>query len=65
MRSRLISDCCDCDKVRIKLDQYINPLEPAQQPVTLVNASTGCVDKSNVVNVEKAIEIGCQQMKEV
>ena len=29
----------------------------------LVNISTGYVDQSDVVNVEKAIEIGCQQMK--
>ena len=61
--SRLRSDCCDRDKIRIKLEQCINRLEPTQHPVTLVNIATGYVDKSSAVNVEKAIEIGCRQMK--
>ena len=41
----------------------INALEPTQQPVTLVNIATEYADKSGVVNIEKAIEIWCQQMK--
>ena len=65
MPSRLRSDCCDHDKIRIKLEQCINPLESTQHPVTLVIIVTGYVDKSSAVNVENAIEIGCQQMKKL
>ena len=63
MPSRLRSDCCNRDKIGIKLEQCINPLEPAQHPAPLVNIATGYVDKSSALNVEKAIEIECQQMK--
>ena len=36
---------------------------PTLHPVTLVIIATGYVDKSSAVNVEKAIEMGCRQMK--
>ncbi len=63
MPSRLKSDNCDRSKIRIKLEQCINPLEPTQHPANLVNVSTGYINKSNAVNVEQAIDIGCQQMQ--
>ncbi len=63
MPSRLKSDNCDRSKIRIKLEQCINPLEPTQHPANLVNVSTGYINKCNAVNVEQAIDIGRQQMQ--
>ena len=64
MPSRRRSHCCDCDNFRMKLVQCINQLDSTQRPVTWVNnIATKYDDKSSVVNVEKAIDIGCQQMK--
>ena len=63
MPTRVKSHGCDCEKIRIKLEQFINPLEPTQHPTSLVNVSTGYITKDNAVNVEKAVELGCQQIK--
>ena len=63
MPSRVKSDGCDREKIRIKLQQFITPLEPTQHPTYLVNVSTGYNAKDNAVNVEKAVELGRQQIK--
>ena len=63
MPSRVKSDGCHREKIQIKLEQFINPLEPTQHATSLVNVSTGYITKDNAVNVEKAVKLGRQQIK--
>ena len=59
-RNALYGESDGCHR---KLEQFINPLEPTQHAISLVNVSTGYITKDNAVNVEKAVELGRQQIK--
>ena len=56
-KGRLKSDAEDRNKIRIKLNSCIDPLNPDGHPLELINIVSGKIADSKV-NVENAVEIG-------
>ena len=61
--SRIKSDAVDREKLRLTLCSFIDPLDPSSHPEGVVNIANGLVSTNNV-NVDKALELGQQQMDE-
>ena len=61
--SHIKSDGCDREALREKLYVSIDPLSTKQYAENLVNIATGQVIINNVVNVDKAVATGKEQMK--
>ena len=59
---RLKSDANDREKLRVKFEQCIDPLDAKSHPSELVNISTGAINKDPTVNVENAVAIGVHQL---
>ena len=61
--SRIKSDGRDREALHEKLSVSIDPISTEQYSENLVNIATGQVIINNVVNVDKAVAIGQEQMK--
>ena len=59
---RLKSDASDREKLRVKFEQCIDPLDAQSHPNEIVNISTGAINKDPTVNVENAVAIGLHQL---
>ena len=61
--SRIKSDAVDREKLRVNLCSFVDPLDTSSHPEGVVNIANGLVSTNNV-NVDKALELGQQQMDE-
>ena len=61
--ARISADQGDRDWLRRKLDVSIDPMDPEKQPANIVNVVNGRIAPESV-NVDRAVEIGAQQMGE-
>lgn len=63
MPARIKSDAADRMSIQRKLTQCIDPIQEDQYPNKLVNIVTGQVLSDVIINVDKAVDIGKQQME--
>ena len=63
MKVWITSDASDRQSLRNALNNCIDPLKPSSHPAELVNVVTGHVAPDKV-NVERALEIGTEQMRD-
>ena len=61
--ARISADQGDRDGLRRKLDVSIDPMDPEKHPENIVNVVNGRIAPESV-NVDRAVEIGAQQMGE-
>ena len=62
-KSRIKSDEVDREKLKTTLSTFIDPLDPTNHPVGIVNIANGLVSPTNV-NVDQSVNIGHMQMNE-
>ena len=61
---RIKADSTDRENLRTKLEMTIHPLHPEQHNRELVNIASGKISKDVDINVDDALQIGTQQMKQ-
>lgn len=62
-KERVCADQADKEGLQRKLEMCIDPLDPEQHPETIINVAKGMIGPPSV-NIDKAIDIGTQQIKE-
>ena len=65
MKARMTADAADRSKIREKLQESIDPLDPSSHPHgNLVQIVSGRIESDPTVNVHESVSIGTEKMKQ-